>query len=213
MRGRPIPMAVVVLVALALLPPPAFAGTGAADDGGDRDRLAARMDHGCNFAPRPRCGHIRVPLDRHRPAAGSIRIAYELFPRRQVNRPLLGTIVAVEGGPGYSSTGSRAYYRDLFGPLLDRRQLLIVDNRGTGKSEAIKCRRLQSYQGDYEQAVDRCGRKLGRTSDLYGSRIAARDLVAVLDHSASTRSTSTATPTARSSPRPSPCTTRSGCGP
>ena len=183
MRGRPISTAMVILVAWVLLPPAvAAAAPRAADDGGDRDRLAARLDRGCNFAARPRCGHIRVPLDRQHPAAGSIRIAYELFPRRQVQRPLLGTIVAVEGGPGYSSTGSRAYYRDLFGPLLDRRQLLIVDNRGTGKSEPINCRRLQSYQGDYEQAVGRCGRQLGRASDLYGSQIAARDLVAVLDH-------------------------------
>src|SRR5262245_42665048 len=212
MRGRPILIAVTVLVALALLPPAASAlpessarsdsaatrqssaipRTSAAQaaytdpkatrGGGDRDRLAARMDRGCNFAARPRCGHIRVPLDRSRPAAGSIRIAYELFPRRQVKPPLRGTLVAVEGVPGYSSTGSRAYYRDLFGPLLDRRQLLIVDNRGTGKSQAINCRRLQSYQGDYENAVAQCGRQLGRRSDLYGTRIAARDLVAVLDH-------------------------------
>jgi pimeloyl-ACP methyl ester carboxylesterase len=184
MRGRSIQAAVVTLVALALVPPTAAASASrAADDPPvDRDRLTARLDRGCHFAPRPRCGHIRVPLDRDRPAAGTIRIGYELYPRRQVHRPLLGTIVAVEGGPGYPSTGSRAYFRDLFGPLLDRRRLLLVDNRGTGKSEAIRCRRLQSYQGDYEQAVGRCGRKLGRSSDLYGSRIAARDLVAVLDH-------------------------------
>src|SRR5215510_7235536 len=118
MRARPISTAVGILVALALLPPAvAVAAPRAADDGGDRDRLAARMDRGCNFAPRPRCGHIRVPLDRQHPSAGSMRIAYELFPRRQVHRPLLGTIVAVEGGPGYSSTGSRGYYRDLFRPL------------------------------------------------------------------------------------------------
>jgi pimeloyl-ACP methyl ester carboxylesterase len=182
MRGHPIQLAVTALLALVLLPPPAALAATDERPEADRDRTAARLDRGCDFAPRPRCGHIRVPLDRQRPAAGSIRIAYELFPRRQVNRPLLGTIVAVEGGPGYSSTGSRAYFRDLVGPLLDRRQLLIVDNRGTGKSEAIRCRRLQSYQGDYEQAIGRCGRKLGRASDLYGTRIAARDLVAVLDH-------------------------------
>jgi pimeloyl-ACP methyl ester carboxylesterase len=187
MRGRPIQAIVVSLVALALALPTApgvaaFTTRDGGDPPTDRDRLTAQRDRGCNFAPRPRCGHIRVPLDRQRPAAGTIRIAYELYPRRQVRRPLLGTIVAVEGGPGYPSTGSRAYYRDLFGPLLDRRQLLLVDNRGTGKSEAIRCRRLQSYQGDYEQATGRCGRKLGARSDLYGSRIAARDMVAVLDH-------------------------------
>jgi pimeloyl-ACP methyl ester carboxylesterase len=181
----PIRATIVALAALALMPlaPGTAAPThDAADPPADRDRLAARPDRSCSFAPRPRCGDVRVPLDRRHPDAGMIRIAYELYPRRRLDRPLLGTIVAVEGGPGYSTTGSRAYFRDLFGPLLDRRRLLLVDNRGTGKSEPIRCRRLQSYQGDYEQAVGACGRKLGRASDLYGSRIAARDLVAVLDH-------------------------------
>ncbi|MDQ3105621.1 MAG: alpha/beta fold hydrolase, partial [Actinomycetota bacterium] len=93
----------------------------------------------------------------------------------------MGTIVAVEGGPGYSTTGSRTYYRDLFEPLLDRRRLLLVDNRGTGRSEPIDCPQLQAYRGSYITAVARCGRQLGSASDLYGTAFAARDLVAVLD--------------------------------
>lgn len=96
--------------------------------------------------------------------------------------PGLGTIVAVEGGPGYSSTGSRAYYQDLFSPLLNRRRLLIVDNRGTGRSGAIDCKRLQSYRGNRNAAIGRCGRQLGATSDLYGTAFAADDLAAVLHH-------------------------------
>jgi len=186
MRSR---LAVTALVATALLSSAlgATPASGRATDPlRDRDRQTAQrhagVGHGCNFAPRARCGHIRVALDRRTPRSREIRIAYELYPRRMHQRPLLGTIVAVEGGPGYSTTGSRAYYRDLFGPLLDRRQLLLVDNRGTGKSEPIRCRQLQSYQGSYVRAVGRCGRQLGNSSDVYGSAFAARDLVSVLNH-------------------------------
>ena len=112
---------------------------------------------------------------------GKIKIGFELHPRRDRSRPLLGTIVAVEGGPGYSSTDSRSWFIDLFKPLLNRYQLLIVDNRGTGRSGAILCQPLQSYKGNYVDAVGKCGRQLGDTADLYGSGNAADDLAAVLD--------------------------------
>ena len=69
----------------------------------------------------------------------------------------------------------------MYKPLLDRYQLLIVDNRGTGKSGAILCQPLQSYKGNYVDAVGKCGRKLGDTADLYGSGNAADDLAEVLD--------------------------------
>lgn len=142
------------------------------------DSVSANRDPwGSEFSDAP-C----VPLDPKDAHAGKIRLTYEIIPRRDQARPLLGTIVAVEGGPGYSTTGSRSYYRDLFDPLLGRRRLLLVDNRGTGKSGAILCKQLQAYRGDYIKAVGKCGRQLGDASDLYGSAFAADDLAAVLDH-------------------------------
>jgi pimeloyl-ACP methyl ester carboxylesterase len=136
----------------------------------------------CQNIPHARCGRIQVPGDPTGSDLGTVTIGFELYPRRDRSRPLAGTIVAVEGGPGYSTTGSRDYYRDLFEPLLDRRRLLLVDLRGTGRSDQILCQPLQSYRGNYLKAVGRCGRQLGDASDLYGSAFAARDLVAVLDH-------------------------------
>jgi pimeloyl-ACP methyl ester carboxylesterase len=136
----------------------------------------------CRRIPGARCGKIEVLLDRTDPTAGTIKIGFEFYRRADRSRPSLGTIVAVEGGPGYSSTGSRDYFLELFKPLLDRRDLLLVDNRGTGRSEPILCRLLQSYTGDYVDAAGKCGRQLGSTSDLYGTGNAADDLAQVLDH-------------------------------
>jgi pimeloyl-ACP methyl ester carboxylesterase len=130
---------------------------------------------------RARCGHIKVLLDRADPSLGKIKIGFELYRRKDRSRPKLGTIVASEGGPGYSTTGSRSSYLDLFKPLRKRRNLLLVDNRGTGKSEPILCQPLQSYEGDYVDAVGKCGRQLGPASDLYGTGNAADDLAEVLD--------------------------------
>jgi pimeloyl-ACP methyl ester carboxylesterase len=138
--------------------------------------------HPCTFNERLICGRITVPLDRQRAGDGRLPIHYLLIPRRDQSKPLLGTIVAVEGGPGYATTASRAYYRELFQPLLDRRRLLLVDQRGTGRSGAIDCPWLQSYEGNRVRAVGACGRQLGSAADDYGSAIAADDLADVLDH-------------------------------
>jgi pimeloyl-ACP methyl ester carboxylesterase len=104
--------------------------------------------------------------------------------------------VAVEGGPGYPSTGSALEYTGTYGPLLRDHDLLLVDNRGTGMSALIDCRRLQRFPGRtsgsaFARIAGRCGRALNRrfrlrdgrrlhASDLFATAYAARDLAAVL---------------------------------
>jgi pimeloyl-ACP methyl ester carboxylesterase len=139
------------------------------------------------------CGSLPVPFDRANPAAGTIRIAFEWYP---AELDPVGTIVAAEGGPGYPSTGSRHYYLELFAPLQHTRNLLLVDNRGTGGSGLINCRPLQRWRlalGDeqYDRRLAACGGQLDtarrlpsggfvHASDLYGTADAARDLADVL---------------------------------
>ena len=127
------------------------------------------------------CGSIDVPLDPREPSLGTTDVGFIRYPRRRSELPSLGTIVAVEGGPGYSTVASRWYYRDLYKPLLDRRELLLVDLRGTGRSDPIDCPELQSYRGAWKRLVALCGRQLGPLSERYGSAFAAADLVEVLD--------------------------------
>jgi pimeloyl-ACP methyl ester carboxylesterase len=135
----------------------------------------------CPDVPGARCGTIQRPLDPRKANGAKITIGFELHRATNRNKPSLGTIVAVEGGPGYSSTGSRDFYLDLFAPLLARRDVLFVDARGTGTSSVINCPELESFQGDYIENVRLCGNQLGAASDLYGTAFAADDLAAVLD--------------------------------
>jgi pimeloyl-ACP methyl ester carboxylesterase len=144
------------------------------------DRRAAQLSP-CPDVPGARCGTIERPLDPLRPHGGTITIGFELHRATNRNQPSLGTIVAVEGGPGYASTDSRDYYLDLFDPLLARRDMLLVDARGTGTSSVINCPGLESFQGDYIENVKLCGKQLGKASDVYGTAFAADDLAAVLD--------------------------------
>lgn len=127
------------------------------------------------------CGRIEVPLDPRHLELGTTHVGFIRYPHRRDDLPSLGTIVAVEGGPGYSTIASRWWYRHLYNPLLGRRDLLLVDLRGTGRSDAVNCPELQSYVGPWKQLVMRCGQELGPLAERYGSAFAAADLVTLLD--------------------------------
>ena len=86
------------------------------------------------------CGTLRRPLDPAGEVPGKIDIAFAWLPHANLaEAKSSGTIVAVEGGPGYPSIASRSLYRALYAPLLGTRDLLLVDNRGTGTSAPIAC--------------------------------------------------------------------------
>ena len=132
-------------------------------------------------AAAPVSGSVWRALDPTGQLPGRIAIHYELHPQRNPALPSAGTIVAIEGGPGYGSTASRAGYLALFAPLLQDRQLLLVDSRGTGRSGAIRCPALQDDPFYQPQNVAACAAQLGAQAALYGSALAADDLAAVLD--------------------------------
>ncbi len=134
----------------------------------------------CNTQYTGYCGAIERPLDPSGAVAGKVRVGFEYYPRRDRTLATLGTILPQEGGPGYSSTGTRDFYLSVFDSLRDRREVLIVDKRGTGLSDPIDCPWLQSGSLAL-QAVANCGRQLGATAWLYGTDFAAGDIVAVLD--------------------------------
>lgn len=127
------------------------------------------------------CGTLQVPLDRTHHLPGTIGIGVEVHGRTDRSLPLLGTIVAVQGGPGYPTRAYRDSYLSLFRPMMRRHRLLMIDLRGTGTSGAILCRPLQSYRGDYVTNAGTCGRQLGARATDYGTADAADDLAAVLD--------------------------------
>ena len=148
-------------------------------------RVGSLTLHSCE---RAFCGTLSRPLDPARPTGRRIDIAFRFYPasRRSDGPPL----VAVEGGPGYPSTGSRVEFRGIFGPLLRSRDLLLVDNRGTGDSALIDCPSVQGFTGRtsgsaFARRAGRCGRLLERrfgrgASGLFATAYAADDLAAVL---------------------------------
>jgi pimeloyl-ACP methyl ester carboxylesterase len=128
-----------------------------------------------------RCGHVTVPLLRGDPALGSTRIGFAVRPRGDRSRPSLGTIFAVDGGPGYASTAA-PYVRSFaaaLAPLLRRHDVVFFDERGTGRSGAIDCRPLQRGTIQEAIAIGQCADQLGPSYAAYTTVEAAADMDAV----------------------------------
>jgi pimeloyl-ACP methyl ester carboxylesterase len=102
-----------------------------------------------------RCGSVTVPLVAADPAAGTIRIGFELYAHRRGSKPR-DTVLVSAGGDGVPTTANRDALLALLDPLRDRRDIVLVDARGSGRSGRVGDRR-----------------------DAYGAGAAATDLDAV----------------------------------
>ncbi|QTE30501.1 alpha/beta hydrolase [Pengzhenrongella sicca] len=136
--------------------------------------------------PTARCGSVTVPLDRHDPDSATTTVAFALVPRTDASTPGLGTIVPNPGGPGTSAIDATgALFAEALAPLMDRRDVLLVDPRGVGRSDALTCGAVEGAElvfgsvQDQRTAVGECGRQLGDRVDDYGTTAVADDIESV----------------------------------
>jgi pimeloyl-ACP methyl ester carboxylesterase len=136
----------------------------------------------CTDDPAWLCGSVSVPIDRGGSDGRTLAIGFQVFPHRDPASTARDAILVSAGGPGISTTSDRGFFQFLLDPLLDDRDLLLVDNRGTGTSAAIDCPELQGFLPDHDAivaAVGACGAQLGDDADRYGSGDVALDIEAV----------------------------------
>lgn len=127
-------------------------------------------------APRPaRCLHVVVPLDRSGKVPGTVRIRAARIRSRNAVRP---PIIGLTGGPGQAGVVFASDY-DYILPAPGR-DLVVLDQRGTGASGLLRCRSLEgSFDGDVAGAVGACGRSLGARRSFYTSADSADDIEAL----------------------------------
>lgn len=127
-----------------------------------------------------RCGFVRVPLDRSKPAGRTIRVYFERYPRRNRSRPRLATVVSIEGGPGFPVTPDRGGRVEMWRPVSSRRALVLVDLRGTGGSAPLGCPAFAATSVGYVKRAGRCAAQIGPRRDFYSTSQAVQDVEAVL---------------------------------
>lgn len=129
----------------------------------------------CNIpgvAQPARCGVLDVPENPDRPGGRRLPISVIVIPG-SAGPALPDPIVPLTGGPGEDAISAAAEFAARFASLRQDRDLLLVDQRGTGRSGALRCD-LYSAEGAATSlrdffplaAVRRCERQLRARADL-----------------------------------------------
>ena len=119
-----------------------------------------------------RCGSLEVPENPQQPDGRRISIGVAVIPAAA--KPARSDpIVLFMGGPGEDAISAAPIFVERFGPLLDDRDLLLVDQRGTGRSNALNCDLLAGERVDAPlhdlfplASAQRCEKQLAARADL-----------------------------------------------
>jgi pimeloyl-ACP methyl ester carboxylesterase len=131
-----------------------------------------------------KCGVVEVPENPDKPHGRRLELAVAVIPH-QASESHDDPIVPLMGGPGEDAISSAEYFVGIYGSLLNDRDLLLVDQRGTGKSNALRCTLYDPQNPDRglrdvfpPAAIEKCVKQLGRHADLtqYTYKHWARDL-------------------------------------
>ncbi|HVM56430.1 MAG TPA: alpha/beta fold hydrolase [Gaiellaceae bacterium] len=126
------------------------------------------------------CGNVAVPEDPLRPAGRTISLRVAVLPA--TTQPAAGALFYLEGGPGGAATASAIRVNQLFAEVGRDRDLVMVDQRGTGGSHALSCADEPVRASDAAAVaayVRRCFARLRDDPRLYTTSVAADDLEAV----------------------------------
>ena len=136
------------------------------------------------------CGSVARPLDPAREDGVRIDVFFALLPAL-ARHPKPDPVFFLAGGPGQSAIGLAGPVSRLLSRLGQRRDIVLVDQRGTGRSAALDCddappTRPLNEQLDPQRQVDAARRCLQRLQALphgdlrhYGTSVAMADLEAV----------------------------------
>ena len=131
------------------------------------------------------CAALKVPLDPEAPEGDRIELFVARIPARSAN-PEPDPLVLIAGGPGQSTVDFYMRTRGAFGPVRRDRDIILVDQRGTGRSAAgFRCELPEDIDfliadGEgLDAMVADCLAGLERDPRFFTTSAAVRDLDAV----------------------------------
>jgi pimeloyl-ACP methyl ester carboxylesterase len=150
----------------------------------------------CTLAPQfsaqsveAQCGTLEVAEDPGRPDGRRISLALAWVPTDNTADP--DPVFMLAGGPGQGARDSYPQVATAFREILRKRHVILLDQRGTGGSNAMVCRDEEGRSAVSESVEDspasaaafarRCLQQVSKTADprLYTTSVAVQDLDAV----------------------------------
>ena len=133
-----------------------------------------------------RCGTLARPEDPENPDSPEIGLRVAVVPALNLT-PAPDPVVPIAGGPGQGSVEFYAIYRGAFESLRRNRDILLVDQRGTGESAKMDCPiddEAILFEGEYSlddtvEYVSECLEDLPHDPRYFTTSVAVTDLEAV----------------------------------
>jgi len=131
-----------------------------------------------------RCGTLLRPLNPADPGSGQLELAVAVVPALDLE-PEPDPVVPLAGGPGGSAIQFYAAYSGAFEPLRRDRDILLLDQRGTGDSERMDCPFDDDIvEGQYDDEQTRefttsCLEQLPHDPRFFTTSVAVADLEAL----------------------------------
>lgn len=111
-----------------------------------------------------RCSTLRVPEDRARPDGRMLDLPVAWIPS-SAKKPSSDPVVLLAGGPGQSALDAYPMLAAAFQPLLRERDVILVDQRGTGRASTLACPRTVDdprWQGGADVVDPAAAREIAR---------------------------------------------------
>ncbi len=129
-----------------------------------------------------KCGTLNVPEDRSNPSGRQIALNIALIPAIKRN-PAPDPLFMLAGGPGQSAVETFPAIMTGLYHIHESRDIVLVDQRGTGKSNPLRCLDPEKDEDlTDEQVIERlqtCPERLEADPRFYTTEIAMQDLDAV----------------------------------
>ena len=125
-----------------------------------------------------RCGTLTVPEDRANPDGRKIELNIAVIPAIKRN-PEPDPLFLLAGGPGQSAVETFPAMISLMFQIHEERDIVLVDQRGTGKSNPLRCLSLEDDELTEEEVLEKlksCPETLDADLRFYNTEIAMTDL-------------------------------------
>lgn len=135
------------------------------------------------------CGSLLLPEDYAQPEGRQIEVHFARIPAiKQI--PAMAPLLAITGGPGQSALNDAALFEKVFSRIRQKRDLLLIDQRGTGRSNQLNCDAhlfgsplsTNDETLDYQQLLGRCLSAMDADVRHYDSLTALRDFEQIREH-------------------------------
>ncbi len=149
------------------------------------DKLVLENCHLGEIRSQVQCGKLQVPENYNKPAGATININFAVLPAID-NSEYKAPLMFLAGGPGQAAVELATMLNQVFREVRKTRDIILVDQRGTGESNALTCEfldeddvyRVLPDQMDIQEVKDCVGQFKGDVTQ-FNTENAIRDFDAI----------------------------------